>query len=132
MPPRRTRAALLALLLPASVTHGCAVGNGERRLLLNYLDDRWTPSSETGRWLAAPVALPVGVVAGLADAVVVHPSTQFDDAWGDTVEFLWEGDDQSAFRRVVMAPLRAAATPVVYALVWTSRAVFDISDRRQD
>lgn len=108
----------------------CAMGNGDRRLLLNHLDAEWAPESNAGRWLLAPVALPVGVVAFATDAVVVHPATQVDDAWGDTVEALWTFDHGSRFRNALVTPLSAVATPVVFPVVWIWRSVFDVRDRR--
>ena len=120
---------LLALALVGVCGSSCAIGNEERRRVLNYLDANWAPDSEGGRWLVSPVALPVGLIAGVADAVVVHPLSQVDDAWGDTVEFLWEFDRDDQFRNVLMTPLSAVATPVVFGVDWLGRAIFDIDDR---
>lgn len=115
------------LLVVASLA-GCAIGNEDRRHVLNYLDENLAPSDATARWLVSPVALPVGVVAGVADAVVVHPVTQLDDAWWDTTDLLWQFDHDSNFRTVLLTPLSAAATPVVFCVDWLFRAVFDIAD----
>jgi len=112
------------------------MGNGDRRHLLNYLDANWTPgsatgsapSSTTGRWLAAPLALPVGLVAGVADAVVLHPISQVDDAWIDTVDVVWDFRGSTDFRTVLLTPLSAVATPVVFGVTWLWRSVFDIDD----
>ena len=110
-------------------TAGCAVANQDRRLLLNAMDASLTPGSTAGRWLLAPVALPVGFVAGVTDAVVVHPVTQLDDAWGDTVELLWQNDGATDFRRAVLTPVLVLATPLVFAGDWLGRSVFDVPDR---
>ncbi|MFN3242035.1 MAG: hypothetical protein ACE37K_11020 [Planctomycetota bacterium] len=115
------------MLVLASLA-SCAIANPDRRLLLNQLDEHVAPSSETGRWLAAPIALPVGLVAGAADAVVVHPLSQLDDAWWDTADLLWEFDHDSNFRTVLLTPLSALATPVVFGVDWVFRSVFDIDD----
>jgi len=106
----------------------CAMSNPERRKLLNYIDEHWSPSTTTGRWLASPVALPAGVVAGATDALVLHPVSQFDDAWVDTVDVLWDFDDSTDFRTALLTPLLALATPVVYAATWTTRSLFDVRD----
>lgn len=117
-----------ALLLVVCALASCAIANPDRRRLLNALDEHAAPSTETGRWLAAPVALPVGVVAGVADAVVVHPLSQIDDAWRDTSDILWEFDHDSNFRTVLLTPLSALATPVVFGVDWIVRSVFDMDD----
>lgn len=109
----------------------CAVGNDERRRVLNYLDENLAPASTTGRWLVSPVALPVGVCALATDAVVVHPLSQIDDAWVDTVDVVWDFDDSSEFRTVLLVPLRAVSTPVVFGVTWLFRSLFDIRDSVQ-
>lgn len=106
----------------------CAMANGDRRRVLNALDEHLTPASVTGRWLLSPVALPVGLVAGTADAVLVHPLSQLDDAWLDTVEVLWTSHGDSPLRRALLMPVAALSTPVVFAGDWVCRAVFDIDD----
>lgn len=104
------------------------MGNEERRHVLNYLDANWAPKSTAGRWLVSPVALPVGIVAGVADAAVVHPITQIDDAWVDTVDVVWDFGPATDFRTVLLTPLSAVATPVVFGVTWVWRSVFDVSD----
>ena len=115
-------------LLVVSLAASCAVENHERRKLLNYLDANWAPSSTSGRWLASPIALPVGVLAGATDAVVLHPSSQIDDAWVDTVDVVWDFGASTDFRTVLLTPLSAVATPVVFVATWSWRAVFDVRD----
>ena len=75
---------------------------------------------------AVAPALPVGVAAGVADAVVVHPLTQVDEAWRDTLDVLWDYDQSSSFRQVLLTPLSVLATPLVFAGDWFCRAVFDL------
>tara|TARA_R110002073_G_C9128937_1_gene551386 strand:- start:113 stop:595 length:483 start_codon:yes stop_codon:yes gene_type:complete len=116
------------LLVVSACATSCALGNGDRRRALNYLDANWMPSTTTGRWLAAPVALPVGIVAGATDAIVLHPLSQIDDAWVDTVDVVWDFDDNTDFRTVLLVPLAAVATPVVFGVTWVFRAVFDFDD----
>ncbi|MCK5944673.1 MAG: hypothetical protein KAI24_21980 [Planctomycetes bacterium] len=119
-------------VVASSLLASCAIGNADRRHILNYLDEHAAPSDVTMRWVVAPVALPVGFVAGVADAVLVHPATQFDDAWRDTVQVLWEFDHDSNFRTVLLTPLATAATPVVFGIDWVFRALFDIDDHEPD
>jgi hypothetical protein len=116
---------LLVVCVGAS---SCAVGNGDRRRLLNYLDANWAPTTNTGRWLTAPIALPVGFAAGATDAVVLHPLSQIDDAWVDTVEVVWDFKGNTDFRTVLLTPVSAVATPVVFGVTWLFRSVFDIDD----
>ena len=116
------------LVVVGACLASCAIGNQDRRLLLNYLDESWTPPTATGRWLAAPVALPVGFCAGVTDAVLLHPLSQIDDAWVDTVDVVWDFGDSTDFRTVLLTPLSAVATPIVFGVTWLWRSVFDIDD----
>ena len=117
-----------ATALAFVVLAGCAMGNADRRRALNHLDEHYAPSTTQARWLASPVALPAGLAAGAVDAVLLHPATQFDDAWRDTVDVLWDFDQESRFRRILFTPLAAVATGPVYVVDWCLRAVFDIDD----
>jgi len=108
---------------------GCAIANPDNRLLLNAMDANLTPSSTAGKWALAPLALPAGLAAGVLDAAVVRPVTQLDDAWGDTVDVLWDIGDETTFRQAVLTPLAAIATPLVFAGSWVTRSIFDVGDR---
>ena len=126
---RSRKVNLFALLVVVSASAAsCAMGNSDRRRLLNYLDANGTPQSTAGRWLAAPVALPVGIVAGATDAIVLHPLSQIDDAWVDTADVLWDFGPSTDFHAVLLTPLSAVATPVIFGVTWLWRSVFDISD----
>jgi hypothetical protein len=104
---------------------GCAVGEKQNRLTVNALDARFTPDSEGARWALAPVAVPVGLVALASDAVIVHPATVIDDAWRDTVRWLWTPDpNESHFRRALIVPLAALGTPFVWLGDWLGRSMF--------
>jgi hypothetical protein len=121
---------LLASLL---LTAGCAVRNEANRRTLNAMDRGLAPSSSAGRWAVAPVALPAALAGLAADALVVHPSTVFDDAWLDTKDWLWTPDpSESRFRRAVLFPLIVLATPFVYVGDWLGRAAFDIPPRAEE
>lgn len=121
-----------ALATLAALTSSCAFDNQDRRILLNYLDANWTPSSTAGKWIASPITLPVGMAAGVTDAVLIHPVLQVDDAWRDTIDVLWHFDESTRFRTVLLTPLSALATPVVFGLSWCTRSVFDIDDHEPD
>ena len=110
---------------------GCAFFAEENRRTLNALDAHLAPQSIAGRWALAPVALPVGGVGFAADVAVVHPASAVDDAWGDTVEWLWTPRNETRFRRTVLLPLVTLATPVVFVSDWVWRSVFAISPREE-
>ena len=109
---------------------GCAISERENRRTLNALDDQLTPRSDVARWALSPLALPVSLVAVTIDAVVVHPVCSIDDAWGDTVDWLWTPRGESRFRRTILLPLAAAATPFVFTGDLAARSLFPIDARK--
>ncbi|HZL99099.1 MAG TPA: hypothetical protein VFD43_02510 [Planctomycetota bacterium] len=116
---------LVLVLTAASLAAGCAVLEPANRRTLNAMDERWSPPTTAGRWAAALVAFPAAVVGLLVDALFVNPALAFDDAWDDTVEWLWTPDpDESRFRRAVILPLAAIATPFVYVGDWIRHGFF--------
>ena len=123
---------ILSALVVCACASSCDMGSSSRRCLLNYVDANWTPTTTASRWLATPVALPVALGAGAVDAVILHPTSQFDDAWWDTQRAIWDFEGSSDFRKVLLMPLSAVATPVVFGVTWSFRAVFDIDDSDPD
>ena len=120
-----TRAGLVVMLLLALLVSGCAVLSSTNRRTLNAMDEHWSPDTATGRWTAAPLGFPAAVVGLLVDALFVNPALAVDDAWDDTVEWLWTPDpDESRFRRAVIIPLAALATPLVYVGDWIRLGFF--------
>ena len=125
------RAALVACVLLMGA--GCAFFDRENRRTLNAMDAYLIPESGAARWALAPMALPAGLVGFTADVLVVHPATTLDDAWGDTVEWLWTPrEHETSFRRAVMTPLAAVATPFVFTGDWLWRSVFLVQPRAEE
>ena len=108
---------------------GCAIFEPDNRRTLNALDRHLTPSATLGRVALVPIGLPVGLVAGVADLCIVHPATVLDDAWGDTAELLWTPRTESRFRRALLMPLAALATPPVFLGDWLGRSIFALPPR---
>jgi len=119
---------LMAMLLCTSAISGCAVTNRENRLVLNSLDDAVQgsaiTSSTTGKVLAAPIAFPVGVTAGIIDMAVVTPARAAIPAAKDTNSYLWENPQGSDLRQMMLLMPKVAATPVVFITDWAFRSVF--------
>lgn len=112
----------------SSTISGCAITQAENRLALNSLDTAMKGSaiteSTTGKVLAAPVALPVGVAAIAIDMALVTPARAVAPAAKDTYAYLWEHPQGSDLRRMMLLLPKAAATPVVFTTDWLLRSVF--------
>jgi hypothetical protein len=113
---------------------GCAVFNRNNTPALNLVEQYMVPKDQTARVLSYPVVVPIGMVAGTMDMLVLHPLSVAGDAWDDTNEFLWsklDWDNQYVTTTVVNAPL-VAFEPVVFTLDFLARSSFDISRRGGD
>lgn len=130
-PPAGLLGRTFASLLLASLG-ACTMFEDDYRRTLNLLDDDFTPDSTAGKVALAPLALPVGVLAFVADAAIVHPITCIDDAWLDTVELLWDSEDETTLRWALMTPVSALATPLVFAGDLLVRWTLPLSQRGGD
>ena len=119
---------LMITLLCCSAISGCAVLNRENRVVLNSLDKAVQGSaitgSTTGKVIAAPIAFPVGVTAGVIDMAVVTPARAAIPAAKDTSSYLWENPQGSDLRQMMLLMPKVAATPVVFVTDWAFRSVF--------
>ena len=119
---------LIATLLCCGAMSGCAVTHRENRLVLNSLDKAVQDSAITGnttaKVVAAPVAFPVGVAAGVIDMAVVTPARATVPAAKDTSSYLWENPQGSDLRQMMLLVPKVVATPVVFLTDWACRSVF--------
>ena len=125
----RTRMTILMLtLLCCGTISGCAVTQRENRLLMNSMDKAVEGSaitgSTTGKVIAAPIAFPVGVTAGIIDLAVVTPARASIPAAKDTSSYLWENPQGSDLRQMMLLVPKIAATPVVFITDWAFRSAF--------
>jgi hypothetical protein len=118
----------MATLLCCSALSGCAVLNRENRLTMNALDEAMEGSaitgSTTGKVMAAPIAFPVGVTAGVIDMALVTPARATVPAAKDTSSYLWENPQGSDLRQMMLLMPKVAATPIVFITDWAFRSVF--------
>lgn len=125
---RNRLAILVATLLCSGTISGCAVMEKENRLTMNTLDDAVQGSaitgSTTGKVLAAPVAFPVGMTAGVIDMAVVTPARAAVPAAEDTNSYLWKNPQGSDLRQMMLLMPKVVATPVVFLTDWAFRTVF--------
>lgn len=107
---------------------GCAMMEKPNRRALNALDHRIHIESRALRIAAAPLMVPLATGALAADALVVHPVASIPRAADDTAAVLWGDRRQRDFREVLVLPLRAAATPVVFVGDWILRATLSMDE----
>jgi hypothetical protein len=95
-----------------------------------YVEDHLVPENKTAQYLLLPVFIPVGAVAALTDAAIVHPLTILDDTAHNTGRALWRNLhwDDAYMTESAALPWRALATPLYFAGEWTGRVLFEIPE----
>ena len=124
MPKATTVAAIFAALLLSC--SGCAIVDKDNRRTLNLLDELVRVEQSGWRIAAAPVFIPVGLLAGAADAVVVHPIVSIPEAADDAYEAIWENPEGSEFRQMMLFVPKIVVTPLFFAGDWILRVLFPI------
>jgi len=74
--------------------------------------------------------VPIAVVAGALDVVVIHPVSVIDDACDDVRNIVWDDSGLGYVSRCGAAPYRIVATAVVFPTCWAARAMFAIPSAR--
>ncbi|OPY11561.1 MAG: hypothetical protein A4E66_01329 [Syntrophus sp. PtaB.Bin001] len=123
---------LAALFAMASFLMGCGLFTRENRPTLNVLD-RTVEKAELAKSPATqialfPVALPVGVTAGVVDAFVFIPAFSAQKAFCDTAAVVWENPQGSDFRQAMLIVPKIAITPVFFVGDWLATSLFHIRE----
>ena len=104
---------------------GCSGISKKYRRTLNLLDETVRIESTVGRIAAAPAFIPVGTLAVMTDAAIVHPICAFPEAVDDTLDLLWDGSGDDFFEIILFLP-KVAITPVFFAGDWMCRIMLPI------
>lgn len=111
----------------ACLLSGCALANRDNRPVWNAFESKIVPESEAAFYATLPLTIPVGFVAILVDTFIAHPIQVVDDAWNDTYNMWTDLEfEEHYYTESAWLPLRAVATPVVFAGSLLGRSVFDL------
>lgn len=130
MPPLRSQFTFQLLLsicaLPALT--GCMLTRPDSGPTFRFVEDHLVPENRTAQYALLPVFIPVGTVAALTDAAIVHPAMILEDTASDTRNALWRGFDWDTkyMTECAALPWRAAATPLFFSGMWLGRVLFEI------
>jgi len=119
----RKRLAVLALFFVAgALNSGCAILHEDNRRLLNMLDvamaDTVATRTTVGKVLFAPFYIPVGLAAGVADAVLVNPAVAAPAAGRETHDLVWKKQPESRVEHVLLFVPKVVASPIVFSGYW--------------
>lgn len=122
-----------ALLLVAAMLGGCAWTNRDNRPVWNAYEAHLVPTGDAAFWATLPLTVPGGVLAILLDTLVVHPAQVVDDAADDAAE-LWRRREwqEDYYTELAALPARAGGTPLMFALMFVARSMFDVPVRKSE
>ncbi|MCB1176895.1 MAG: hypothetical protein KDK36_04885 [Leptospiraceae bacterium] len=104
----------------------CAFMNRDNRILTNKLDETINPESTSSKVILAPIAIPLGTVSLLTDALVLHPISRIPYAIKDTYDILWENPGGGIVRQTFLFFPKLIFTPITFAASWFIRSIFDV------
>lgn len=120
------------LLVSLATLSSCAWANPDNRPVWNGFERHVVPDDDGWFYATLPVTVPLGVGAVLVDTLVAHPLQVVDDAFDDAGE-LWKESsfdfDDHYYTEVLLVPLRAVGTPLVFAGSFLGRSMFDVPPR---
>ena len=107
----------------------CAWSNPDNRPVWNAFEEHVVPEDDTWFAVSLPLTAPVGLLAVLADTLIVHPVRVVDDAADDALE-LWRdpGPDwqEHYYTELAGLPFRGVATPLWFFGSFFTRSMFDV------
>lgn len=122
------RFSIFLLLMAAIVwsSAGCTIVEKDNRRTLNYLDKHVKFESTGAKIAAAPIFIPVGLVAVITDAVIVNPAIALPKAYDDTLD-IWRNPEGSDFRQMMLFVPKVVVTPIFFVLDWGARILIPFS-----
>ncbi|MEI7012189.1 hypothetical protein [Leptospira licerasiae] len=105
----------------------CAVFNRGNTPIVVKVEEHLVPEETGKKILAAPLFIPLGLVAGVLDLFIVHPIIRIPDAFDDTVSLLWTSKGNGYVTNMGFLPISIVLTPIVFTLDLFVRSSFDIN-----
>ncbi len=106
----------------------CAVFNRNNTPLVVQVEEHLIPEETGPKILAAPVYIPLGLIAGVLDLFIIHPIIRIPDAYRDTVSALWTPNPENGYvTRMAFLPIVIVLTPVFFTGDLLVRSSFDVN-----
>lgn len=119
----------LATLASCALLSSCSWTNPDNRPVWNAFEQHLVPENDAWFAVSLPLTAPAGLLAVIADTLIVHPAQVVDDAARDASE-LWtdlgSDWDNRYYTGMAGVPFRAAATPPWFLCSFLGRSMFDI------
>jgi hypothetical protein len=110
------------------LTTGCAFSNPRNRPATSYLDKVVLnpQASTTKKVIAAPLAIPVGLVTLTSDIVLIHPVSSLYPASQDAYKYLWEEPSGGIIFQIFLFVPKVILTPPFILIDTVVRSLFDV------
>ncbi len=108
----------------------CAGFNKRNTPLIVAIENNLVPETQPKKILYAPLYIPLGIIGGVLDIFLIHPTLQTIPAYEDTIDLLWDIQFHGYMTEMGTLPIRAVVTPAFFTFDWLIRSAFDVSDRR--
>lgn len=107
---------------------GCMLTRPDSGPTFSLVEEHLVPENRTAQYALLPVFIPIGTVAALTDAAIVHPAMILEDTASDTQDVLWSHFrwDEAYMTECAALPWRVAATPIFFSGMWLGRVLFEI------
>ncbi|EPG64384.1 hypothetical protein LEP1GSC061_3690 [Leptospira wolffii serovar Khorat str. Khorat-H2] len=119
---------VFCLVLVFILFSNCAIFNRKNTPLVVKVEEHLIPEDTGPRILAAPIYIPLGLVAGILDLFIVHPIIRIPDAYRDTIQVLWTPHPENGYvTRMAFLPIVTALTPFFFTGDLLIRSSFDVN-----
>lgn len=122
------KARVVLFLSMAMIVWNCAVFNRNNTPLVVKVEEHLIPEETAPKIIAAPVYIPLGLLAGLLDLFIVHPIIRIPDAYSDTKAALWTPHPENGYvTRMAFLPIVTILTPFFFTGDLLIRSSFDVN-----
>jgi hypothetical protein len=106
----------------------CAFTNARNRPVTTYLDEvvNINPNSTPKRILAAPIAIPVGLLTLTSDIFIIHPVSSLYPASQDAYKYIWVDPSGGPVIQVFLFIPKLVFTPPFVLLDTLYRSLFHV------
>ncbi|EQA36386.1 hypothetical protein LEP1GSC047_3254 [Leptospira inadai serovar Lyme str. 10] len=108
--------------------YNCAIFNRNNTPLIVQVEKHLVPEEPVPKIIAAPLYIPIGLLAGLLDLFLVHPIMRIPNAYQDTISILWTPRPENRYvTRMAFLPFSVLLTPVIFFGDLFFRSAFDVN-----
>ncbi len=120
--------AVAMILAGTLILNGCSLARPEKRPISLRVASTIVPKEPGKRLMMTPILIPVGLMAIIGDALIVHPISEIDDSWRHATRYCSAGYGRPGHyvSDAASMPLRAVGLPLVLLVNYPARLLADL------